>query len=846
MWLDPVGNTPRIVQVDFGAWGQYVPGDGEVYCAPTSLVMALYWLYANGFTQLGPGPFVSQDDGDTINLERIIAGLMDTSSEEGTVGTLEAGVVTYLSACGISPSQHTYAHTDHPDLAWLATHLAPNFAQHASTIVLADFQVGWFTDDDNSFTNTGGHVLCPLVADVGNNRLTLNNAYPASFFDVPNEPAHVRQAVTLASVPAGLSIPPLPPPSDRYSHVISGNKGNGKDWAILVYADAWQISNSALPSTPGYAPATWKIDGTQQQIINTNGGTLKVLAPLSGSGGLAKGGLGTLLLTNTNALSGPTIVTGGTLASALASGMPFGSGALSLGGGGALALCPGAASALKVQIASADGVGLTLGAGDGALQVQSGSPSAVTIGGNTDGATPNIVRAASATLRLQPSQGMVGLGSGQLVMVAGTGANQPALNNGIVAPYILGQDIDSWQSGTFLTYGNGGFVPAATVSSTEVGINSVTPGTVYSVSDAQTIDQGATVQVAALALAGGTILGNATLQVGSQAAGDVAGVLINAGAIEAATLAFGAAEAVLYAGRGDPAGSGEPTIASTLSGSGGLTMTGPGTLELGGDNAQSLSGAVTINAGTLHATGSGSTGAGAVTVNSGAELQVGGVVNSAVTVAQSGTLTLIGGTVEGDVNIASIGQATSDPGGILQGAGTLNGEVQAAGNIQSGPTIGILNFTNTLILPSGSAFYWRLSDYVDNADCPPGVAWNALQITQPVYNIGRPDGFSIFLDFSLLGEDPDGDNPFWDSPRIWTIWSFDTDQWNGKWWVANATYLKGDFYASYDGLTGLDLYLNWKPAPTKRTPAERLAVQARVRPTIKQPTSLGSSDNVSR
>jgi hypothetical protein len=54
MWTDPDGTTPSIVQIDFGPWGQDVPGDGYAYCGPTSMVMGLYYLYANGFTQLAP------------------------------------------------------------------------------------------------------------------------------------------------------------------------------------------------------------------------------------------------------------------------------------------------------------------------------------------------------------------------------------------------------------------------------------------------------------------------------------------------------------------------------------------------------------------------------------------------------------------------------------------------------------------------------------------------------------------------------------------------------------------------------------------------------------------------
>jgi autotransporter-associated beta strand protein len=341
-------------------------------------------------------------------------------------------------------------------------------------------------------------------------------------------------------------------------------------------------------------------------------------------------------------------------------------------------------------------------------------------------------------------------------------------------------------------------------------------------------------------MAGGTIDGsNATLQVGSQAAGDFAGLIMNGGTISAATLAFGATEAVIYAA--NPANV-DLSIDATLSGTGGLTLTGPGTVTLTADSSSSLSGPIMLNSGTLAVAGSGSTGSGAVTVSGDATLNVTGTVDGAVNVGQSGVLSLNGGTVQGDVTIAAIGATSAEPGGILEGAGTLNGAVTAAGNIQAGPTIGILTFTNTLTLPSGSAFYWRLVEYADNANCPPGVCWNALQISQPIWI-----GASIFLDFSLLGEDPDGGNPFWLSKHRWTIWSFKTTGWDGKWAIANRAYLLGDFTYNWAKNDPLTLWLEWTPLLTKRTPAERLAVQASaIRPTIKRPTSLGSSGNVSR
>ena len=95
-------------------------------------------------------------------------------------------------------------------------------------------------------------------------------------------------------------------------------------------------------------------------------------------------------------------------------------------------------------------------------------------------------------------------------------------------------------------------------------------------------------------------------------------------------------------------------------------------------------------------------------------------------------------------------------------------------------------------------------------------------------------GLSIFLDFSVLGGDPDAGDPFWLSPHHWTIMTFATDDWWGLWGIANGTYLSGDFSTSWTP-DGTRLYLNWAPLATKRSPTERLKAQARVRPMVKRP-----------
>ncbi len=850
-WKDPNGNTPSIVQTDFGSWGQLVPGDGWTYCGPTALVMGLYYLYNNGFTQLAPGPFIitqDQDNKDTVNLELIIAGLLATSVPEGTNG-VEFGIATYLSACGIPPSQYTYSYrsgtyTVPCTLQWLSDALAPNVTPGANSIVLADFYVAWYGPADLSkplvLTSNGGHVLCPLTVDTTGNTITLNNPWPPSFEKDQWSPSDNPQTVKIVPVPAKYTLK-TPDTGGGFSWVVSGTQGHDHSFAVVNGADIFTISNAVLPAN-GYVPATWEIpdainQSSKMQAIDTNGGTLKVLAPLAGAGGLYKGGEGQLLLTNTNALTGWLMVNGGSVASQLTTGTPFGLGPIILGSGGTLVLSPGA-STLAVEIASgAKYSTLAVEAGGGVLQLQSTGLATVTIGGYTDAATSNLTRTAAGTLILQPSQGLAILGGGQNVVVAGSVDNLPNVSNGMVAPWIVGQDNDEAGSGAFLNYGSSGFdgfLTAKVYMSDATDINLATSDMIYQVNpdSAQTINTGDTVTVAALEMDGGSIdATGAFLQIGGQTAADFAGLILNGGPISGGTLSFGASEAVVYASANSSPGN---TISSTVSGTGGLTLCGPGELVLQADNSTTLSGPVNLNSGTLTAAGPNSaTGSGAITVNSNATLWVSGAVSGAVTVGQSGTLLLDGGTVSGDVTIAAVGESTSLPGGALQGSGTLSGTVVAAGNILPGATPGFMAFSGTVSLPGGGAFTIQPQGLIDNTTKgQPGVDWNALQIGQKTsITIGDSQPWSPYVDFSQMGGDPDAGNAFWNTARQWTVITFQYAVLSYYYCPpANAYYSAGDFDMSWKATDPYNFYLTWTPAEKKRTPAELFALRARARP----------------
>ncbi|ADH87860.1 hypothetical protein Snov_0527 [Ancylobacter novellus DSM 506] len=823
MWKDPVGNTPSIVQTNFGPWGTSLPADGESYCAPTSVVMGLYYLGGNGFTQLAPASYAGPDDRESILFERLIAGIIGTSPTQGT-GSL-AGLADYFAARGLGLDQYTYISTGIPDVQWLDTQLAPNYVEDPQWISLTVFSVGWFykpKDDEPTcgctLCNDGGHTLAPLKVDLFTQKVTLNNAYPMSFLDVPNEPSSNPQTVELQLVPEGMTVEGLNDPQ-QYSEVMTDILGSGDDFAILWLAESWIISASALPTTPGYAPATWQIDGPKS--LNTNEATLTVLAPLAGRGGFVKYGEGTLLLTNSNRLMGRNEVCNGTLASTLTTDTPFGTWTVVLRNGGALALAPETSDPVAVEIASGHLARFIVDAGGGTLRLDGTNSYSVTLGGCDDGELPNIVLANDGTLAIAPGGGISALGTSQKVLVTGTDGNLPIVTDGIVTPAILGIDTDL--SGKFVTYDvTSGFIAASPTLSTSLGINSVTVSTVYEVVDEQVIDSGAAPQLAALELNGGTVSGSgAQLLVGNQAAGGVAGIIMNAGSIGVDTLTIGAAAAIVYASTSDGL-----EISSNLSGSGGLSLFGPGTLTLSADNSGSLSGMVNVNTGTLIAAGTSATGSGTVQVHSAGRLEVTGSVAGPIDVAQGATLHLENGTLEGAVSIAAVGDSPM-PGGIFEGAGVISGEATIGGIVRPGPLTGILEFQATATIAGSAMIYWRLEKLVADVDSKPGEGWNGYLFNDASSGVGLSgDAPMYLLEFAGLGVHPDAGDPFWKQPRRWQFMMFPNGYANIWFGDGNLYYSAGNFGLVLE--SDNSVYLTWTPTDPQG-PAQRRRAQIAAR-----------------
>ncbi len=784
-WTDKVTSTPSLVQIDFGPYGSYLPGNGEDYCGPTASSMSLLWLGKNGFTQLAPA---AATEVEMQNLVEVMGGLMNTTPSGGNAGTgydeyLE-GWETYFRARGVGNRFTRAANPNTPDLNWLANH------NGNQTVV--NFTVAWFseTSTPGTYAQAGGHFLTLLATDVPAGTATINNPYPSALFNVANLPSSNPQTPSVAALDPSYTL--VWEGNDTvsgagYSQLITPIYPGSGNLAVLDGAIAWTVSESALTSAPGYAPETWTLNATKS--ISAGNGVLEVLAPVAGAFGFSKSGEGSIVFTNTVQTTGTTTVLDGALASTTTTGSPFGTGSLVLEGDGRLELRPDGStpSAITLSLASGSTAKVSF-AGGNTLRLERGTnlSLAVDIGGSTDGTTSNLERTGRGSLVFSLSNGLAGLGSLEKIRVTGSGANLPQVTNGMVLPYLIGQDSDSGRSGAFLNYSaTDGFV-AATLSTGD--INASTATTILRATMPQTVNAASTASVYALEVANTTIGSGGSgsvIQVGGQGAGDLGGIILNGGAISAETLSFGSGEGLIYTSN---AGGGA-TISSTMVAEN-LTTFGPGNLTVSGNN--SITGSVVVQSGTLvlaNTEGS-ATGMAGITVQSDATLRTSGLSSRAagsVTAKTGATIAMNGGTLGGAL--------TLDNAATLQGSGTIGGNADLSGILQASPSGGgNLLFNGTSRFSTNAEFYWSLGALTSEGS-QAGTAWNILTFAGDA-TVGSTTGInagpvSIFLDFAS-GMDPDSGNAFWTSTHEWMIWNFQSS-WSVYYEEENFQFSSGNF-----------------------------------------------------
>ncbi|MEY3894889.1 MAG: hypothetical protein RLZZ214_408, partial [Verrucomicrobiota bacterium] len=414
-----------------------------------------------------------------------------------------------------------------------------------------------------------------------------------------------------------------------------------------------------------------------------------------GTGNLVKTGTNTQIFAGLNSYNGTTSVNGGVLEGIQTSGTPFGVGSVAIGNG-ILSLAP-AGSGADVALTGANRASNSTFAFNPGAQVNldKGSNTSLTYTVGNTGAAANSVltRGSNGTLIVTAASGTANLGTAtgeKFIVNSGV-----TTNNGIVSAAIIGQDSNANKNGTFLAYDVTNGLKAATYTDTNFGAAAST-----SVEDVTSATSVNTQTVFALR-SSATITLNAsqTLTVGSNSASVPAGVILNGGSITGGTaLAFGAAPGVVYSSVANG------SIGSAITGSGGVSIMGPGVTTLSGTNT--FSGGLFINDTTLRAgiNGNLGTSAGGLTLNGGtlqttASLSLGtrGVTLAIGPSNYGGVFDVAGGT------ILTAGGIVSGGGGLIKAnTGTLT---LSGANTFSGFTVvngGTLNLSNSLALQNST------------------------------------------------------------------------------------------------------------------------------------------------
>ena len=263
------------------------------------------------------------------------------------------------------------------------------------------------------------------------------------------------------------------------------------------------------------------------------------------------------------------------------------------------------------------------------------------------------------------SQGSISLEAGNAIQMNGFSLTTGGGNISMLAG-AGGMSLGNLSSGTGaitlgLTDANGTITQASGSSIVGTGGLTLTGGTLE-LSQVNGYSGGTNVSGGTLAMSGSGTAGASAISVGSGATLDVQNTLANAVTLNGGTLATSTGNGVvngqvtLNGGNTFSTGTNATlTVGNAVSdgtSAGALTVNGPGTVVLGGVNT--FSGGTTISGGTLALVGSGTAGTAAISVGSGAALDVQNTLTNVVT--------LNGGTLE-----------TTTGTGIVNGQVTLNG-----------------------------------------------------------------------------------------------------------------------------------------------------------------------------
>lgn len=411
-------------------------------------------------------------------------------------------------------------------------------------------------------------------------------------------------------------------------------------------------------------------NGTAMSLLDINGGSLNANGGLivgdgatnhAGNGSVNIHGAGVVNVTNGSGLvigQDGSLTTSGKLT--LSSGSLNVTGNLVLSNSGGIGTLTRSGGSLSVSGNLAIGGVATLNLDDTSVAV----PTA--FGGT-------LTRTGNGTLVIVPQNGHF---SGNERVTFGSA---PSSSNGIIGPWLVAQVSGSDSSGTYLTYSSSSGQLLSPSYSNASGSHTTSVNELLNIIGTSTItDNGNHAWILRVGPYTATLANTVTLGSG--------GLILNGGSatsgkVTGGTLALGGTQGLFYAGSSNPAVTGG-TIESRISGTNGFLKFGSGAIILSGNNGSTLSGAVTVDSGTLRLMHGAAIGTGTATVAGVAAIEL----SSTTGIAVDNFVTLAGSGVGGDGGLRNVAGDNSMGGtislasdaqiNVAGGSLTLNGAVQ--------------------------------------------------------------------------------------------------------------------------------------------------------------------------